>query len=36
MQKENKVFTDEQKLRFVQEWLNTDISLKVTRPNFCL
>ena len=34
MQKKNNVFSDELKLRYVQEWLNTDISLKDLKKKY--
>jgi transposase-like protein len=34
MQKKNNVFPDELKLKYVQEWLNTDISLKDLKKKY--
>jgi transposase len=34
MQKRVNVFTDEQKLKYVQEWLNTDISFKALKKKY--
>ena len=36
MKGKNKLFTDELKMKIVQEWLTTDVSQRELPPKYCL